>query len=169
MRTRPRAPAARVGLTPSSRAEGGSRLPRQRQPGFRSSSVSHRPGVDISLHAPLKFVVMILLVSLFAASEGLALGCSMNQQHISLMFSMVITPMIFFGCTYYPWSALKTFPILQKAVLVNPLVYASEGLRATLVPQFPHLSLIAVFVALMGFNALFLTVGLRQFHKKAVS
>ena len=54
-------------------------------------------------------------------------------------------------------------------MLVNPLVYASEGLRATLVPQFPHLSLIAVFVALFGFNALFLTVGLRQFHKKAVS
>jgi hypothetical protein len=26
-----------------------------------------------------------------------------------------------------------------------------------------------VFVALFGFNALFLTVGLRQFHKKAVS
>ena len=64
----------------------------------------------------------------------------MNQQHIGLMFSMVITPMIFFGCTYYPWSALNTFPILQKAVLVNPLVYASEGLRAALVPQFPHLS-----------------------------
>ena len=41
---------------------------------------------------------------------------------------MVITPMIFFGCTYYPWSALKTFPILQKLVLINPLVYASDGL-----------------------------------------
>ena len=46
------------------------------------------------------------------------------------MFSMVMTPMIFFGCTYYPWSALTNFPILQKAVLINPLVYASEGLRA---------------------------------------
>ncbi len=73
----------------------------------------------------------------------------MNQQHIGLMFSMVITPMIFFGCTYYPWSALKTFPILQKAVLINPLVYASEGLRATLVPQFPHLSTIAILIALL--------------------
>jgi len=26
----------------------------------------------------------------------------MNQQHIGLMFSMLLTPMIFFGCTYYP-------------------------------------------------------------------
>jgi ABC-2 type transport system permease protein len=128
-----------------------------------------RPGVDISIHAPLKFVVMIMLVSLFAASGGLALGCSMDQQHIGLMFSLVITPMIFFGCTYYPWSALKTFPILQKAVLVNPLVYASEGLRAALVPQFPHLSTAAILVVLFVFDFLLLFVGLRQFEKKAVS
>ena len=85
------------------------------------------------------------------------------------MFGMVITPMIFFGCTYYPWSALKTFPILQKAVLINPLVYASEGMRATLVPESPHLSIIAVLVALLFFDVLLLLVGLRQFEKKAVS
>jgi len=85
------------------------------------------------------------------------------------MFSLVLTPMIFFGCTYYPWSALDHFPILQKLVLVNPLVYASEGLRGTLVPQFPHLSLLAVLIALMLFDALLLGVGLRQFRSKAVS
>jgi len=128
-----------------------------------------RPGVDISVHAPLEFIATILLVAIFSASGGLALGCSINQQHVGLMFSMVMTPMIFFGCTYYPWSALKTFPILQKIVLVNPLVYASEGLRATLVPQFPHLSMVAVLVALLAFDALLLMVGLRQFEKKAVS
>jgi len=126
-------------------------------------------GVDISIHAPLEFVATILLVAIFSASGGLALGCSINQQHVGLMFSMVMTPMIFFGCTYYPWSALKTFPILQKMVLVNPLVYASEGLRATLVPQFSHLSMAAVLVALLAFDTLLLAVGLRQFEKKAVT
>jgi len=128
-----------------------------------------RPGVDLSFHRPLLFAVVALLVALFSACGGLALGCSVEQTHIGLMFSLVVAPMIFFGCTYYPWSALANFPIMQKIVLVNPLVYASEGLRATLVPQFPHLSLTAVFAGLIGFNALLLTVGLRQFHKKAVS
>ena len=127
------------------------------------------PGVDISIHAPLAFIVIILLVAIFSACGGLALGCSINQQHIGLMFGMVITPMIFFGCAYYPWSALKNFPILQKAVLINPLVYASEGLRATLVPQFPHLSSIAVLAMLLFFDVLLLVVGLRQFQKKAIS
>jgi ABC-2 type transport system permease protein len=77
--------------------------------------------------------------------------------------------MIFFGCTYYPWSALKTFPVLQKIVLINPLVYASEGLRGTLVPQFVHLPIAAVIGALVFFDVLLLVVGLRQFGKKAVT
>jgi ABC-2 type transport system permease protein len=128
-----------------------------------------RPGVDIHVAEPFAFVTITLLVAAFSACGGLALGCSMNQQHIGLMFSMVITPMIFFGCAYYPWSALKTFPILQKAVLINPLVYASEGLRATLVPQFPHLSLVAVLVMLFLFDVGFLALGLRQFDRKAIS
>src|SRR6202162_883510 len=78
-----------------------------------------RPGVDLSLHAPLLFVMVAVLVALFSAVGGLALGCSIEQTHIGLMFSMVVAPMIFFGCTYYPWSALANFPIMQKVVLVN--------------------------------------------------
>lgn len=128
-----------------------------------------RPGVDIHVYEPFAFVAIVLLVAAFSACGGLALGCSMNQQHIGLMFSMVITPMIFFGCAYYPWTALKTFPIMQKAVLINPLVYASEGLRGTLVPQFPHLPLASVLVMLALFDAVFLALGLRQFTRKAIS
>jgi len=125
--------------------------------------------VELNLLSPLTFVGVTLLVALLSASGGLALGCSVSQTQIGLMFSMVLTPMIFFGCTYYPWSALGSFPILQKVVLVNPLVYASEGLRGTLVPQFPHLPVLAVIVALVIFDGFFLMFGLRQFRKKAVT
>ena len=128
-----------------------------------------RPGMEINIGNPLLFVLIVLLVSGFSACGGLALGCSINQQHIGLMFGMVITPMIFFGCAYYPWSALNTFPILQKLVLINPLVYASEGMRATLVPQFPHLPMAVILIALVLFDVLLLILGLRQFEKKAVS
>lgn len=128
-----------------------------------------RPGVELSLHSPVTFAGVTLLVALLSASGGLALGCSVGQNQIGLMFSMVLTPMIFFGCAYYPWSALANFPILQKVVLVNPLVYASEGLRGALVPQFPHMPLIAVILALVIFDTLLLMVGLRQFRKKAVT
>jgi len=92
------------------------------------------PGLELHVGNPLVLILVIVLVAAFSACGGLALGCSMDQQHIGLMFSMALTPMIFFGCTYYPWSALEKFPILQKIVLINPLAYASEGLRASLVP-----------------------------------
>jgi len=128
-----------------------------------------RPGVDLPVPHPLLFAAVAVLVALFSATGGLALGCSIQQTHIGLKFSLMVAPMIFFGCTYYPWSALANFPILRKAVLINPLVYASEGLRATLVPQFPHLSLLAVLGALVIFNLLLFTMGLKKFYGKAVS
>jgi len=128
-----------------------------------------RPGLELNLPSPLTFAVVTLLVALLSASGGLALGCTVGQNQIGLMFSMVLTPMIFFGCTYYPWSALANFPILQKVVLVNPLVYASEGLRGTLVPQFPHLPIVAVLLGLLFFDSLLLILGLRQFRHKAVT
>ena len=128
-----------------------------------------RPGVELHLLSPWLFAVATLLVAFLSACGGLALGCSVDQTKIGLMFSMVLTPMIFFGCTYYPWSALANFPILQKVVLINPLVYASEGLRGTLVPQYPHLPVVAVLVALLIFDSLFLMIGLRQFRHKAVT
>src|SRR6185295_20315395 len=70
--------------------------------------------LELSLPSPLTFAIVTLLVALLSACGGLALGCSVGQSPIGLMFSMVLTPMIFFGCTYYPWSALANFPILQK-------------------------------------------------------
>ncbi len=128
-----------------------------------------RPGVELNLSAPLTLAAMALLVALFSSSGGLMLGCTVGQTNIGLMFSLVLAPMIMFGCAYYPWSALAGFPVLQKVVLVNPLVYASEGLRGTLAPQFPHLPLVAVAAALVAFDAALVVMGLRQFHRKAVS
>jgi len=115
------------------------------------------------------FAAVALLVALLAATLGLALGCSVGQQHIGLMFGLVLAPMIFFGCTYYPWEALRQFPILRRVVLVNPLVYASEGFRGALVPDFPHLPRPAILAALVVFNAAFLGFGLRQFRRKAIA
>ncbi len=126
-------------------------------------------GVQISFAHPIELVVLSILVASLASAIGLTLGCSLGQSQIGIMFSLIIGPMIFFGCTYYPWSALAAFPTLQKIVLLNPFVYASEGFRSALAPQFPHLSAVVVFSGLLAFNAVFFWLGLRQFRKKAVT
>lgn len=125
-------------------------------------------GVDLDLTHPFTFIAIALLVAAVAASVGLTLGCSVGQTQIGLMFSLVLAPMIFFGCTYYPWSALASFPVLSRVVLVNPVVYASEGFRSTLVPQFPHLPVWSIFLGLCLAVAFFFSLGLRQFRKKAI-
>ena len=54
-------------------------------------------------------------------------------------------------------------------MLINPLVYASEGLRGALAPQIPHIPLPAVLAGLAALDLLFLYFGLKKFHGKAVS
>lgn len=125
-------------------------------------------GVNITFDRPFEFAAICFLVALFSAAGGLALGCSIGQAQVGLMFSLVIAPMIMFGCAYYPWSALKNFPGLQYAVLINPLVYASEGLRGSLVPGVEHIPLSAVIGALVAINLILLVVGMKRFYGKAI-
>jgi len=126
-------------------------------------------GVNISFAHPFEFAGFLLLVALLAASGGLALGCSVPQTHIGLMFSLVLMPVLMFGCVYYPWAFLRTFPELQYAVLVNPVVYASEGLRGVMAPQVPHIAGPIAAGALAVADTALVTIGIRKFRRKAVS
>jgi len=102
------------------------------------------------------------------SSLGLFLGTAIQPQQIGLMFGVILAPMIFFGCAYYPWQGLSAVPIMKYAVLINPLVYVAEGMRAALTPGSPHMSLPIVVVALIGITAIFWTLGMRSFMKRAV-
>jgi ABC-2 type transport system permease protein len=125
-------------------------------------------GVRISFdHLPV-FAAICLLVALLSAAGGLALGSTVGQTQIGLMYTLVVAPMMMFGCAYYPWSALRFAPVLQYAVLINPLVYASEGLRGALMPEVPHIPALAVVGALAAIDAALLVFGLRQFQRKTV-
>ena len=126
-------------------------------------------GVGLDFSHPVEFLTVAALVAMFSSAGGLALGCSVGQTQIGLMFSLVLAPMLMFGCAYYPWSALESFPVLHIAVLINPLVYASEGLRGALVPQVRHMNTLAVIGALAAIDAALLVVGLWKFRQKAVS
>ncbi len=126
-------------------------------------------GVQISFEHPLEFAAICLLVALFSGAGGLALGCSVGSTQIGLMFSLVLAPMMMFGCAYYPWSVLSPFPALQIAVLANPLVYASEGLRGAIAPEVPHMPAVVTLAALLAIDLAVLAIGLRQFRRKAVT
>lgn len=124
------------------------------------------PGLSFR-NAGLLVIVTVISGAAFAAI-GLFLGTAIAPQHIGLMFSVILGPMISLGCTYYPWAGLKVVPAMKYLVLINPLVYVSEGMRAALTPSMPHMNVAAMLVALIGTTALFLILGLRAFDKRAM-
>ena len=54
-------------------------------------------------------------------------------------------------------------------MLVNPLIYVSEGMRVALTDGVPHMALWAIYVALIGFTALFMKLGIDGFKKRVLS
>jgi ABC-2 type transport system permease protein len=114
------------------------------------------------------FVITVLGSSAFSAL-GLLLGTALEGKHIGLLFSVIVAPMIMFGCAYYPWRGLDRVPAMKWAVLVNPLVYVAEGMRAALTPALPHMPLAAVAAALAVLTGVFWTIGFKTFLRRAVS
>ncbi len=112
-------------------------------------------------------VITVLGATAFSAL-GMWLGTGIAPQQIGLMFSAIIAPMMFFGCAYYPWRGLDAVPAMKYAVLINPLVYAAEGMRGALTPDVPHMPLPASMGALLIISALFWAAGLRSFRKRAI-
>jgi ABC-2 type transport system permease protein len=113
-------------------------------------------------------LLIVFLGSLAFSSLGMWLGTAIAPQQIGLMFSVIIAPMLFFGCAYYPWRGLDVVPVLKYAVLVNPMVYVAEGMRGALTPSVPHMPLGIVAVALVVIAAAFWMLGMRSFYKRAI-
>lgn len=125
--------------------------------------------VVVDFSHPLQIVVIVVAVAVLSASFGLFLGALIEPAKIGLMMSAVVAPILFFGCTYYPWRGLESVRWLQKLVLINPLVYASEGMRAAITPQLPHMDIRGVLLGLSVSLAVFLYVGIRGFVRRVVS
>lgn len=126
------------------------------------------PIPDLTLSHAGEVVMIVLLGSLAFSALGMWLGTAIAPQQIGLMFSVIIAPMLFFGCAYYPWRGLDVVPVMKYLVLLNPMVYVAEGLRGALTPNVPHMPLPFVGVALVVVSSIFWTFGLRSFYKRAI-
>jgi ABC-2 type transport system permease protein len=114
-------------------------------------------------------IAVLVLASLLAGALGLTIGTLVQPKQIGLIFGVVIVPITFLGCVYYPWAALSHIRWLQIAVLVNPIVYMSEGLRAALTPTTGHMPEVMILSMLVFFLALLTWVGMRGFASRVLS
>jgi ABC-2 type transport system permease protein len=138
------------------------------------ASVVHAPGVQahLTLHWWV-IVTFVPLASVAMAGLGLLLGTSFEPRNIGLMFGFIILPITFLGGTYYSWTRLAPVTVdgwhwLQTLVLINPLIYVNEGMRAAFT-EAPHMHLYVIYPVVFCFGALFLAIGLHNFRRRVLS
>jgi ABC-2 type transport system permease protein len=132
------------------------------------------PATPVHLHVNWPVLLTLTpLALLTAAALGLTFGTRFEPRQVPILFGIIVLPLTFLGAIYYSWSTLGPvkafgFSWLKWLVLVNPLVYISEGYRAALTHG-PHMSLWAVYGALLGFASFLTWQGIEGFRARVVS
>ncbi len=124
--------------------------------------------VHVAIASGTLLVLVLILSGLLSGALGLTIGTSVQPHQIGLIFSIVVIPITFLGCVYYPWALLYHVRWLQYLVLLNPIVYMSEGLRAALTPSLPHMPVWLILGALIFWLGLLGWVGTRGFLRRVI-
>ena len=114
------------------------------------------------------FLGVLILAALLGAGLGLVLGTLVPPNQINAVLSLVFTPLLFTGCSQYPWPSLARLHWFQIITAGNPITYASEGLRAALVPSVPHIRPWISLTILVAALALLIAIGIGGFYRRAV-
>jgi ABC-2 type transport system permease protein len=134
---------------------------------FPLAAVIPASPVDLKIHW-LFLVTIAPLAAWVGAALGLVMGTRVAPQQVPLLFSIVVIPMTFLGAIYYPWARLEAIPWLQYLVLLNPLVYMSEGFRMALTSG-AHMHAWAIYGALVGFAVLLTWLGIDGFRGRVLA
>jgi ABC-2 type transport system permease protein len=114
------------------------------------------------------FAAGLVLGAFVGAGFGLVLGTLVQPQRINLLFSLVFTPLLFTGCSQYPWPSLARLRWFQVITAANPMTYVSEALRGALVPSVPHIEPWICLLVLVAAVAGLLAVGMKGFYRRAI-
>jgi ABC-2 type transport system permease protein len=114
-------------------------------------------------------VLILATASLLTSALGLLLGTVMDPRKMQMLFAVILLPATMLGCVYYPWAALHQIRWLQYLVLINPMVYMSEGLRAVLTPGSAHMAMWAILTVLVGGTVIFGYLGARTFTRRVLN
>ena len=84
--------------------------------------------VEVNVKYPLLMIFLLLLVAFTFALFGFLIGLmSSNFEQMSIIPTLVITPMVFLGGSLYSLDMLP--PFWQTITYFNPVVYLINGLR----------------------------------------
>jgi len=128
------------------------------------------PATPIYLRADWGTLVGVTVLSCYgSAALGLTIGTYLEARLVPILVGFIALPLGFFGAIFYTWDALTPIGWLKALVLINPMVYMSEGFRASLSIGVVHMPLPVIFGALAAFAVLFTLLGIRGFKKRVLA
>lgn len=130
---------------------------------FMASSLN----ININIQSIIMLIPILLISAICSAALGLLVGTIIKPSQIAAMFPGFLMPLVFTGAIFFSWRALSATPIIQKLVLVNPLLYVNEALRAILTPQITHMSLNYSIVGILMSTLIMGYFGAKRFIRMA--
>nr|BAW35618.1 putative ABC-2 type transporter [Streptomyces sp. RK95-74] len=128
-------------------------------------------GVSWPLSKMPETLGILSLGGLVGGAVGLTLGTLAPARHISIVFAMTLTPIMFTGATQFPWRSLDGVRWFQILCTFNPLTYVTEAMRGLLLPDAPgvppSIPLWICACAIAASLLVFGFIGIRGFNRRA--
>ena len=120
-------------------------------------------GVKINLLGIIPAIIFMALISFFAVSLGLTIASRLEDFHaFQLLMNMMIMPLFFLSGAFFP---IQNVPDWMKIIMLsNPLTYAVDGLRGSLIGIFA-ISIYLDFIVATILSIAFLLIGAIAFSK----
>ncbi len=92
---------------------------------------------DFTQFSLFKYLLILTLCSLFCGAFGLFIASSVETtEEISSIWNRIVSPMWMLGGFQFSWKTMmQKLPWLGKCILLNPFLYAVEGMRGAILGQ----------------------------------
>lgn len=117
--------------------------------------------------AMLPLLGVLLLASFASATLGLLVGTIVKPMQIAAMFTGFLMPLVFTGAIFFTWDELSVLLPVKYLVLINPLVYVNEALRAIMNTNIVSMPMVMSVVGIIAFTLDMGYFGFNRFLKLA--
>ena len=130
---------------------------------------AHGEAPTVHVSDPVLFAFALIFASFLAAAMGLFIGTVLDPRKVTLLFAVVVLPLTFLGCIYYPWASTHSGDVAQGARSPESARVHDGGAATSLTPAIPHMPVWAFMLALVGGSIGLALVSLRTFHQRVVT
>ncbi len=124
--------------------------------------------LDLSNFSVIKFILMFFSLNFCIGLMSILMSSIVENIHtIEKIWVRILFPLWFFGGTQYSWKTMfEISPKLAYISLCNPILYATEGIRAATLGQEKYLSFWLCILMVWLFGIFFGWLGIKRLKKR---